>query len=84
MEKYIISKQDLLQLLKAEAELAALEFSGVDNWIWYGNYAEFVEFSYPQFKEKYGKEIYNSDLFEEIANIEIKNYKRWKNCGKIY
>ena len=32
---YIVSKERLLELLKAENELNVLEGDGVDNWTWY-------------------------------------------------
>lgn len=35
-KKYIVSENDLIKLLKAEAVLNALEAGGVDNWDWYG------------------------------------------------
>ena len=37
MEKYVkINVKELKDLLEAEARLAALECSGVDNWEYYG------------------------------------------------
>lgn len=35
-KKYIVSENDLIKLLEAEAVLNALEAGGVDNWDWYG------------------------------------------------
>lgn len=48
MERYVkINVKELKELLEAEAKLAALECSGVDNWEWYGeafsNYLDFYD-----------------------------------------
>ena len=41
---YKISKETLLNLLAARLELDQLEYSGVDNWSWYGEgYQEFMK-----------------------------------------
>ena len=41
---YKISKETLLNLLTAKLELSQLEYSGVDNWTWYGEgYQEFMK-----------------------------------------
>lgn len=41
---YKISKETLLNLLTARLELNQLEYSGVDNWSWYGEgYQEFMK-----------------------------------------
>lgn len=41
---YKISKETLLNLLAARLELNQLEYSGVDNWSWYGEgYQEFMK-----------------------------------------
>ena len=41
MEKYYkISESELLSLLEDANELRALESSGVDNWVWYGEHRE--------------------------------------------
>ena len=41
---YKISKETLLNLLAAKLELSQLEWSGVDNWSWYGEgYQEFMK-----------------------------------------
>ena len=39
---YIVSKERLLELLKAENELNVLEGDGVDNWTWYMEAADSI------------------------------------------
>ena len=35
MKNYIISEEELLELLESRARLSCLEQDGVDNWTWY-------------------------------------------------
>lgn len=71
---YIISKERLLELLKAENELNVLERDGVDNWTWY------MEGRRQYLKE--GAEIYgvnideNEDFdFEDLAELALQDFE---------
>lgn len=71
---YIISKERLLELLKAENELNVLEGDGVDNWTWY------MEGRRQYLKE--GAEMYgvniddNKDFdFEDLAELDLQNFE---------
>lgn len=71
---YIVSKERLLKLLKAENELNVLEGDGVDNWTWY------MEGRRQYLKE--GAEIYgvniddNEDFdFEDLAELDLQNFE---------
>lgn len=71
---YIISKERLLELLKAENELNVLEGDGVDNWTWY------MEGRRQYLKE--GAEIYgvniddNEDFdFEDLAELALQDFE---------
>lgn len=71
---YIVSKERLLELLKAENELNVLEGDGVDNWTWY------MEGRRQYLKE--GAEIYgvniddNEDFdFEDLAELALQNFE---------
>jgi hypothetical protein len=71
---YIISKERLLELLKAEDELNVLEMDGVDNWTWY------MEGRRQYLKE--GAEIYgvnideNEDFdFEDLAELALQDFE---------
>ena len=74
--KYIISKERLLELLKAENELNVLEGDGVDNWTWY------MEGRRQYLKE--GAEIYgvniddNEDFdFEDLAELALQDFEEF-------
>ena len=71
---YIVSKERLLELLKAENELNVLEGDGVDNWSWY------MEGRRQYLKE--GAEMYgvniddNEDFdFENLAELDLQNFE---------
>lgn len=71
---YIVSKERLLELLKAENELNALEGDGVDNWTWY------MEGRRQYLKE--GAEMYgvnideNEDFdFEDLAELALQDFE---------
>jgi hypothetical protein len=71
---YIVSKERLLELLKAENELNVLERDGVDNWTWY------MEGRRQYLKE--GAEMYgvniddNEDFdFEDLAELDLQNFE---------
>ena len=71
---YIISKERLLELLKAEDKLNVLEGDGVDNWTWY------MEGRRQYLKE--GAEIYgvniddNEDFdFEDLAELALQDFE---------
>lgn len=73
---YIVSKERLLELLKAENELNVLEGDGVDNWTWY------MEGRRQYLKE--GAEIYgvniddNEDFdFEDLAELDLQNFEEF-------
>lgn len=73
---YIISKERLLELLKAENELNVLEGDGVDNWTWY------MEGRRQYLKE--GAEIYgvniddNEDFdFENLAELALQDFEEF-------
>ena len=73
---YIISKERLLELLKAESILNVLEGDGVDNWTWY-----------MEGRRKYleeGAEIYgvniddNEDFdFENLAELALQDFEEF-------
>jgi hypothetical protein len=73
---YIVSKERLLELLKAENELNVLEGDGVDNWTWY------MEGRRQYLKE--GAEIYgvniddNEDFdFEDLAELALQDFEEF-------
>ena len=73
---YIVSKERLLELLKAENELNVLEGEGVDNWTWY------MEGRRQYLKE--GAEIYgvniddNEDFdFEDLAELALQDFEEF-------
>lgn len=73
---YIVSKERLLELLKAENELNVLEGDGVDNWTWY------MEGRRQYLKE--GAEMYgvnideNEDFdFEDLAELDLQNFEEF-------
>lgn len=71
---YKISKETLLNLLTARLELNQLEYSGVDNWSWYGEgYQEFM-------KEEALDYISEGEIPEDIdakyvAKLMLRDYK---------
>lgn len=71
---YKISKETLLNLLTARLELNQLEYSGVDNWSWYGEgYQEFM-------KEEALDYISEEEIPEDIdakyvAKLMLRDYK---------
>ena len=73
---YIISKERLLELLKAESILNVLEGDGVDNWTWY------MEGRRQYLKE--GAELYgvniddNEDFdFEDLAELALQDFEEF-------
>ena len=73
---YIVSKERLLELLKAESILNVLEGDGVDNWTWY------MEGRRQYLKE--GAEIYgvniddNEDFdFEDLAELALQDFEEF-------
>lgn len=73
---YIVSKERLLELLKAENELNVLEGDGVDNWTWYmkGRRQYLKEGA-----EMYGVNIdENEDFdFEDLAELDLQNFEEF-------
>ena len=74
---YKISKETLLNLLAARLELNQLEWSGVDNWPWYGEgYQEFM-------KEEASDYISEEEIPEDIdaeyvAKLMLRDYEEIK------
>lgn len=71
---YIVSKERLLELLKAENELNVLEGDGVDNWTWYmGGRRQYLK----EGAEMYGVNIDdNEDFdFEDLAELDLQNFE---------
>ena len=73
---YIVSKERLLELLKAENELNVLEGDGVDNWTWY------MESRRQYLKE--GAEIYGVNIddnenfdFEDLAELALQDFEEF-------
>ena len=73
---YIVSKERLLELLKAENELNVLEGDGVDNWTWY------MEGRRQYLKE--GAEMYSVNIddnedfdFEDLAELDLQNFEEF-------
>lgn len=64
-KKYILTKKQLIDLLKSSIELSYLESGGVDNWEWYGEHYEELEND-------------GFDDFEDAAEDELKNYEEYK------
>lgn len=73
---YIVSKERLLELLKAENELNVLEGDGVDNWTWYmEGRRQYLKES----AEMYGVNIDdNEDFdFEDLAELDLQNFEEF-------
>lgn len=71
---YIISKERLLELLKAESVLNVLEGDGVDNWSWYmEGRRQYLE----EGAEMYGVNIdKNEDFgFDDLAELALQDFK---------
>lgn len=69
MKKYLLSKEELIDLLVAKYRLEALEDAGVDNWSWYGdNFVDWIA-------ERLGLEcqdVIDNDIdFEDVAKNTI-------------
>lgn len=71
---YKISNETLLNLLIAKLELDQLEYSGVDNWSWYGEgYQEFMKEEASDYISK--EEIPEDVDAEYVAKLMLKNYE---------
>ena len=71
---YIISKERLLELLKAEDKLNVLEGDGVDNWTWYmEGRTQYLK----ECAEMYGVNIdENEDFdFEDLAELALQDFE---------
>lgn len=71
---YIISKERLLELLKAESALNVLEGDGVDNWSWYmEGRRQYLE----EGAEMYGVNIdENEDFdFDDLAELALQDFE---------
>ena len=74
---YKISKETLLNLLAARLELDQLEWSGVDNWSWYGEgYQEFMKEEASDYMPE--KEIPEYIDAEYVAELMLQNYEEIK------
>jgi hypothetical protein len=66
MKYYIINEKRLLELLRKESQLNALECAGVDNWSWYYEartlYTDGQDISYEEMAEE--------SLKNEFENME--------------
>ena len=71
---YKISKETLLNLLTARLELDQLEYSGVDNWPWYGEgYQEFMKEEALDYISK--EEIPEDIDAKYVAKLMLRDYK---------
>ena len=71
---YKISKETLLNLLAARLELNQLEYSGVDNWSWYGEgYQEFMKEEASDYISE--KEIPEDIDAEYVAKLMLRDYE---------
>lgn len=71
---YIVSKERLLELLKAEDKLNVLEGDGVDNWTWYmEGRRQYLE----EGAEMYGVNIdENEDFgFDDLAELALQDFE---------
>ena len=71
MTKYILTREQLLELLTSHNKLIALESGGVDNWEWYGaSIHDFID-------EWIREEGVNPDedwYIDDIADLDIDKY----------
>ena len=74
-KEYIIGEKRLLDLIRAELKLSALESGGVDNWTWYSD--SMHDYCNDYIKENNINVDNYKDFFDiyDIADIEIKSYK---------
>ena len=71
---YNISKETILNLLAARLELNQLEYSGVDNWSWYGEgYQEFMKEEASDYISE--KEIPEDIDAEYVAKLMLRDYE---------
>lgn len=75
MERYVkISIKKLQELLEAEAELAALEYGGVDNWEYYGEafsyYLELFDDKYKDWDDFIESGTNEEVLIEEYGEVK--------------
>ena len=75
-KKYIISEEQLMELLIAEARLNVLEWDGVDNWAWYmESRKRFIAEALCIDEE----EVEDKDLdFEDLVKIDIQSYEEYE------
>lgn len=74
---YKISKETLLNLLAARLELNQLEWSGVDNWSWYGE--DYQEFMKEEASDYISEEEIPEDIDAEyVAELMLKDYEEIK------
>lgn len=64
MKYYKISEKELIDLLVSQLELNQLQWSGVDNWTWYGEgYRDFM-------KEEASEYLTKEEIEEETDKID--------------
>lgn len=73
---YKVEEKDLLAMLEAYERLTALEEGGVDNWGWY---RESLTDRLIFLKKEYGVSDKKNFHFEDIAEIQLKNYEEIEN-----
>lgn len=72
MEKYILTKEELKELIAARLELTALKLGGVDNWEWYG---ESINDFIRNYMIEFGKPFNEHWDIEDLANEDLKDYE---------
>lgn len=71
MKYYLVSENDLIDLLETNIWRRMLERDGVDNWTWYGeSYRNIIKEYFPN-KSKEELEDYS---FNDCAEEDIKSY----------
>lgn len=82
-ENYLISREELLELLEIYYRYTALECGGVDNWEWYDeSNSEFLR-GYINMQKSYLAQAFTEEEIEDfdfydIAICEIENYPKEK------
>lgn len=64
-KKYILTKNELKNLLKCKKELNALKCAGVDNWEGYEYAFESEDWNYDECEWDVSKELENYQTYEE-------------------
>lgn len=74
MKYYLVTEEDLLEMLKSQYKLSILEADGVDNWEWYmESYNDFIQEFYA---EKTKEELEDNDYdIDDCAVDSLKFYE---------